>query len=251
MIQLLATHELNRLRLSGRLWVSLGLTQCLLGFLSYWLLSEYKQKLHAQFLDAITLLPISEEIIHPLFAFTTLITFILIPLLSLQNLSLDRKNNMLNYFLLHLSEKQIILGKFLALFQIYFILIVLPLLLILFCLNCSANLDLGQSFSSLLGLLLLASTTMSICIFVSTLIKDPILATLTSLLLLFALCVWEWGFRYLPMPYRAYASLGLLYPCKHFLSGSIYIKDIIYYSVITFACLQLSLTWLKKTAKDD
>lgn len=245
MIFNIAQHELLILFKTGKIWKLLALCQCLLGLIFYWLMDEFLSKTQSRLLENNSPFGITEEVIHPLFAWTVLFFFFITPLLATHSIAGERKLHTLELYLTSsLSGFQIILGKFIGLFVVELFLL-LPTLSMSLLLNVHNQIDVGQFLSSLLALLLIQSASLSLGLFISSFSKEPLIATLVMFVSFFLLSLLEWFTRYLTPSLNWISEFALLYHCKSLLSGFIDTRDILYYCLFSFIFLFLSIIRLE------
>lgn len=245
MIYNIAQHELLKFFRNGRIWKLLALCQFILGLIFYWLTEEFISKSQKFILDNNTSLGnITEEVIHPLFAWTAIFFFFITPLLAANTLTQERKLQTLDLYLVSsISPTSIILGKFLGTWASQFLLL-FPVISMSFFLLFTHTLDLGQLTSGFLGLLLLLTTSLSLGIFVSSFSKEPLICALVIFVALFLLSLLEWISSNSPLSF--FSQFSLLYHCKDFFSGLISTKDLIYYLLTSLIFLGFSVLRLNK-----
>jgi ABC-2 type transport system permease protein len=246
MILTIARHEFLNLFKTGKIWKLLALCQCILGLIFYRYMAEFLLKNQNLLLENHQSLGITEEVIHPLFAWTALFFFFITPLLATNCLTQERKSHLLEIYLTApLSATKIILGKFLGMFcgQIF---LLLPVLLMPLLIAIEDSLDIGQFISGFLGLLFLLGTTLSIGLFIASLSKEPLIASFVIFITLLLLTLLEWISHFLPPTFSWVTECALLYHCKNFLSGIINTQDIIYYILVSFVFLYFTILRLDK-----
>ncbi len=246
MILTIARHEYLKPFKTGKIWKLLALCQCLLGFIFYRYMTAFLLKNQNSLIETQGSLGITEEVIHPLFAWAALLFFFIAPLLASESLTQERKIRTLEIYLsAPLSSTKIILGKFIGTLGIQ-VFLLLPMLLMPLLIAVEDSLDIGQFISSFLGLILLLSTNLSIALFVASLCKEPLVAALMIFITLLLLTLLEWMTHFLPASFEWVIELALLYHCKNFLSGIINTQDIIYYVLVSFIFLCFSIHRLNK-----
>lgn len=246
MIETIAQHELCKLFKTGKIWKLLALCQFILGLIFYWLMEEFLSKTQRLLLESNSPFGITEEVIHPLFAWTALFFFFITPLLTTYSITQERKQHTFDLYLTSpLTACQIILGKFIGLL-IGQLVLLLPTFMMSILLTLQNRIDLGQFFSGSLGLLLMLSATLSLGIFVSVFSKEPLVAALTAFVALFMLSLLEWFTQYLTPAFNWISEFALLYHCKSLLSGFIDSRDILYFFLFSFVFLYLSMLRLDK-----
>jgi len=248
MIYTIAQHELSAFFKTGKIWKLLALCQCILGLIFYWLIQDFLFKSQKLLIEQNSSFGITEEVIHPLLAWTALFFFFITPLLATSSLTQERKSHTLELYLISpISTTDIILGKFLgSTFAQIFLLF--PVLVMPLFITLHDRLDIGQFMTGLLGLVLLLTTSLSLGFFISSFSKEPLIAALVIFISLFLLSLLEWGVRFIS-PYISWlAELALLYHCKNFLSGVINSRDVLYYVLTTIFFLYLSVIRLNQEA---
>src|SRR3984957_7390722 len=99
MIYTIAQHELSALFKTGKIWKLLALCQFILGLIFYWLMEEFLSKTQRLLLESNSPFGITEEVIHPLFAWTALFFFFITPLLTTYSITQERKQHTLDLYL--------------------------------------------------------------------------------------------------------------------------------------------------------
>ncbi len=246
MIYTIAQHELVKLFKTGKIWQLLALCQFILGLIFYWLMEEFLFKSQNLLLENTRSVGITEEVIHPLFAWAALFFFFITPLLATQCVTQERKTHTLDLYLTSpLSSLEIVMGKFIGIF-LGEIFLLLPVLIMPLLITLNDHLDIGQFISGLFGLILLLGATLSLGIFVSSLAKEPFISTLVIFISLLLLTALEWTAHFLTPSLQWIAELALLHHCQNFLSGIINTQDIIYYVFFTVLFLSLGAFRLNK-----
>jgi len=246
MIVTLAQHEFTSLLKTGKIWKLLALCQCILGFIFYSLMEDYSFKSQQSLLENNGSFGITEEVIHPLFAWTALFFFFITPLLATHSLTQERKSHTLELYLTSaISSTQIILGKYLGILvgQLF---LLLPVLIMPLLITLHDRLDIGQFLSGIFGLILLLSATLSLSFFIACFSKEPLIAALVIFVTLFFLTLLEWIGSNLNPGLQWIKEFALLYHCKNFLSGAINTRDILYYTVFSGTFIYLSVFRLHK-----
>ena len=230
---------------TGKIWKLLALTQCILGIIFYWLTKQYLTQ-ETQFYAMPPTFGITEEIIHPLFAWTALLFMIISPLLVSKSLVSEKKSNtFMLYLTTKISSNAIVLGKFLGIMvtQLFLLLptLIMPLFIII-----HNSLDIGQLLSSVLGLILFLSAITTIAIFIAIICKEPLTAAFFSFTILLCLSILEWVARFFNESYSWIGEIALLYHCQNAFSGVIYTQDLIYYFLFSLLFLYGSIIYLNK-----
>ena len=246
MILTIARHEFLSLFKSGKIWKFLALCQCILGLIFYRYMTEFLLKNQNLLIENHQSLGVTEEVIHPLFAWTALFFFFITPLFATNALTQERKSHLLEIYLsAPISTTKIILGKFIGVFSGQ-LLLLLPILLIPLLIAVEDSLDLGQFISGTMGLVLLMATNLSIGLFIASLSKEPLIAAFVIFITLLLLTLLEWVSHFLSPTFSWVTEFALLYHCKNFLSGIVNSQDIIYYILVSFIFIYLCILRLDK-----
>ncbi len=246
MILTIARHEFLNLFKSGKIWKLLALCQCILGLIFYRYITEFLLKNQNILIENHQSLGITEEVIHPLFAWTALFFFFITPLFATNALTQERKSRLLEIYLsAPISTTKIILGKFIGVFagQLF---LLLPILVMPLLIAVEDSLDLGQFISGAIGLVLLMATNLSIGLFIASLSKEPLVASFVIFITLLLLTLLEWVSHFLSPAFSWITEFALLYHCKNFLSGIVNSQDIIYYILVSFVFICLCIFRLDK-----
>lgn len=177
-VWILLKKELRDTFSSPLIYVLTGFLSALLGWLFYNYLISSTQ---------LTELALSDSILRPLFGNMNFIFLFFAPLLTMRMFAEEKNNHTLELLLLsHLSDYQIIFGKFLAgiltvIFMLSFTLIY-PVIL-----SFSGFSDWGMIISSYIGIIFSIMCYLSVGVFTSTLTKNQILSAITSFCILMIL----------------------------------------------------------------
>jgi ABC-2 type transport system permease protein len=246
MILTIARHEFLKLFKTGKIWKLLALCQCILGLIFYRYMTEFLSKNQNFLIENYPSLGVTEEVIHPLFAWTALFFFFITPLLATNCLTQERKSRTLEIYLIApLSATKIILGKFIGIFWTQLFLL-LPVLLMPLLIVLEDSLDFGQFISGTLGLILLLATNLSIGLFIASLSKEPLIAAFFIFITLLSLTLLEWITHFISPAFSWVTEFALLYHCKNFLSGIVNTQDILYYILASVVFLCFSILRLSK-----
>ncbi|MDX2196513.1 MAG: ABC transporter permease subunit [Cytophagales bacterium] len=168
--------------------------------------------------------------------------FFFIPAITMKLLAEENKSGTIELLLTKaVSDREVILGKFLSAFALIFIALLFTLPYI-FTVAFIGNLDLGETICGYLGLLLLSAAYISIGIYASSVTSNQIVAFLTSL---FAGLFFQIIFDVLAGNFTGFIGqiLQFLSLSAHFESisrGVLDSKDIIYFASITILGLYFS-----------
>ncbi|MGY5351785.1 gliding motility-associated ABC transporter permease subunit GldF [Wenyingzhuangia sp. IMCC45533] len=180
--------------------------------------------------------------LNPFFENSSWVFAFLIPAITMKSFADEQSLGTIEILkTLPISHLHIVLGKFFAFCAIVSIML-LPTLIFIYSIyqlgNPLGNIDLGSTFSSYLGLLLLASTYISIGVFSSIITKNNITAFVLSVVINVIL---YFGFSALEnISATSNIGLNILGIPQHFNNisrGIIDVKDIMYFISITFLFL--------------
>ena len=135
------------------------------------------------------------------------------------------------------KDVEIVVGKFLSALGFLAILtlitVYMPLLIFV-----NGKISLGHMAAGYLGLMLLGSAALAVGTFGSSLARSQVLAAIISGVLVVALVIaWLLG-RVTERPLSdVFASLALWQHFQGFQSGIVHLKDVVYYSVVTYVAL--------------
>lgn len=235
----IAIRELRGLFLSPLAWAILAVTQ---GILAFQFLShiEYFIELQPQ-LAAIDGAPgIADLIIAPLYADAAIVLLLITPLVTMRVLSEERRNRTISLlFSAPVSMTEIVLGKYLGVLAFFLVMLAMLTLMPLSLLTGSA-LDLGKLSACVLGLALILAAFSAVGVYMSSLTEQPVIAAVTSFGLLLLLLLLDRG----SLPGDEANVLGYLSLLAHYeplLKGLFNSTDIIYYLLMTAACLGFTI----------
>lgn len=172
--------------------------------------------------------------------------YMFIPLLTMNIISRDKSSGALKLMLSSpLSNRQIILGKYLALVIFSLIMILLVFAMVLFGLFTIENVDSAVVFSGMLGVFLLACVYSAIGLFMSSITTYPIVAAIGTLVVLmllqFAGNMWQEVAFIRDITYW----LSLRGRATTFIQGMITTEDLVYFFAVIGFFLALTLIKLK------
>lgn len=185
----------------------------------------------------------------PFFGVIPWLLIVFIPALGMRIFSEEKRSNTIEILLtLPVSETQIVLAKLLALLLVVCIGLILtlgmPLSLMIF-----ASLYFPEIAVGYLGIILFSLMSIQICIYMSLLTKNQVVAFLTSLLILFFLLGFSTEFFSPLLPKIVQDTLlycAPLYHLENFSKGIIDIRSVFYFISITVVFLLLSIIELEK-----
>ncbi|CAH9019446.1 ABC transporter permease subunit [Candidatus Nitrosacidococcus sp. I8] len=242
MILTIALHELRRLFLSPLAWVTLAVTQILLGYMFLAQVSYFKQ-LQPQLMGMPEAPGVTEVVAMPMFQNAAVIMLLIAPLMTMRLIADERHSRTLALlFSAPLSMTEIVLGKYLGTL-IFFAIMALLLLLMPLSLLFGGPLDLGLLASGALGLGLLLASFAAIGLFLSSLTQQAIVAATGSFGVLLLLWIIDWigSSGVLERGSEIFTYLSLLHHYQALVEGQFNSSDIIYYLLIVTTFLVLSI----------
>ena len=237
MVLNIATFELRRLFLSPLAWFLLAVIQFILALIFYNLLSAYMLRQ-----DMFQGSGLTEIVIAGYYEGSGLLFVMLTPFLTMGLISGEIRAGTIKLLLSSpVSSSQIILGKYLAttLF-LFFVIAVISLLPV--SLAVGTDLDFGQFFSALLGVLLLTACLTAIGLFISTLFHYTVICAITSFAVLFLL--WTIHTAGNATSETVFPVLNYLSMYRHFLGfvqGMVSSVDLFYFMIMSTLFLLLSI----------
>ena len=240
MIITIANREFKSLFLSPLAWSILGILQFIFAFL---FLSQVESFVayQAKLAEIQSAPGITDVIITPLFANAGVILLLVIPLLTMRLICEERRNKTLTLLLsAPLSNRDIILGKYLGVLGLLLLIIslitLMPLSLII-----GTQLDWGKFFSSILALTCLVAAFSSVGLYMSCIAPHPTIAALGSFGLLLLLWILNASASLQAQTSELFEYMSIL---KHFQSlqtGLINTTDLSYFVLFTATFLLLSI----------
>lgn len=248
MIIPIVKHEIRQLSSNKKTWYCLAAINCLMAIIFNWLITEFLKK-QALLVNSKYAHGITEEVIHPYYAWFALLVLFFIPAITTQAICAEKVNKtIINYYCAPITSTQIILGKFLAL-NIAIVLTMLSISIMPLSIFFAGSIDIGQYLSSVLGVYLVLSTALAIGLSISNFTNNIIRSNILIFLTLISLILFEWAAQFAGRHAMFLQNFGLLAPLKNFLSGIINIQNIIYYLFIIYSFLLMARWKFNKGAK--
>lgn len=230
-------HELRSVLHNSKSWYCLAVIQAALAIIFNWLLQNF---LRNQAVAQSAHYGITEEVLHPFYAWFGLLTLLLMPMLVAQTLSGEKqRGTIVNYYCAPITSWQVIMAKFFSINILLLALLafisIMPLSIVI-----SGALDWGQYAATLLGVILMLTATVAICLSISALLNNVVRANVMMILSIAALIMLEWAAQYAGSSAIFLQGFGLLYPLKNFLAGIITLRGTAYYLCIMLSFLGLA-----------
>lgn len=184
-------------------------------------------------------LNLNEFVIRPYFGTISVVLLFMIPLITMRLIAEERKNFTAELlFTSPVRVSQIVLGKFLASFSLFVIMLVLSAIYLV-VLRVYGNPDLGPVLSAYLGLFLLGGSLISAGLFASSLTENQIVAAVISFGIL--LVFWILGASS-DADNSILGYISIINHLDNFTKGVIALRDTIYY--LSFIFFSLFLTYI-------
>lgn len=192
--------------------------------------------------------------LEQLFSIAPIIFMFLIPAITMRTFAEEYQQGTIEFlFTKPLSDRQIVIGKFLANWSLV-LLALLPTLIYYYSVyqlgTPKGNIDTGSVIGSYIGLVFLSGGFVAIGMFASSLTNNQIVAFLLAIFLCFTM---HWSIDYLsdlPIFYgssdEAVKKFGMNYHYTSISKGMIDSRDVIYFLSIIFFFLLLAITSLDR-----
>src|SRR5436309_11894531 len=175
-------------------------------------------------------LNVSDSVMRPLFSNFSVILLLMMPLLTMQLFAEERRSGTIELLLTYpVRDGAVLLGKFLAAFALYALMIALtlvfPAIIWYF-----APLEGGPILTGYVGLLLMGATFIAVGVFASSLTENQIVAAVTTFGVLLIFWILGWSADYAGgTAGRLLQFLSILEHNDSFSKGVLDTKDILYY----------------------
>ncbi len=225
-------------------WAVLGLTQLLLAYLFLSQIDTYMISLQPKLVDVQNAPGVTELIVAPLYGNAAVIMLLTLPLLTMNLISGERRDNTFILLLTApISTIEIVLGKYLAVLT-YVVLIVSLVTLMPLALFAGTDLDTGRLIACFLALSLLLAAFGAIGLYFSCVFQHPQVAGLFTFALLLLLWIVNWATPNSDTPDNILEYLSILVHFNNMKTGLIDSLDIVYFILIILVCLILSIRHL-------
>ncbi|MBI5476093.1 MAG: ABC transporter permease subunit [Ignavibacteriales bacterium] len=175
--------------------------------------------------------------LRTVFEMTPFLLLFFAPAMTMRSISEEKKSGTLELlFTKPIKEYEIVTGKFLAAWALYFFTL-MPTLIYYITVATIGSLDTGAVIGGYLGLMLVGAVFLAISIFGSALTENQVVAFIVSLFIVFALFMLDKILFYLPTTLAViFEYVSIDYHFSNIARGVIDSRDIIYYlSTIGFA----------------
>lgn len=236
MIRIIAKHELRQILHKSRVWYGAAFLQVLLSVMFNWLMRNF---LRSQAITDVMHFGITEEVIHPFYAWLALLVLLFIPAITAQCMCGERqRGTMINYYCAPVSGMQVMAGKFLAINMLLLMLLMLVSIMPL-CIVISGTLDWGQLLAAILGVYLMLCAAIAFAMALSAFTTNTLRTNCLIFVALAMFILMEWAAQYAGPDALFLQNFGLLKPLKAFLAGIINVRATAYYALIILGSLIL------------
>lgn len=236
-ILVIAAHELRRLFKSPLAWSILAVVEFLLAILFLILLNQFMSPTPWLAGRGAT-----EIVVAGLFQVAGIVILMVTPFITMRIFSEERHTGTINFlFSSPVTITELVLGKYLGILGFLVIQLLLIALMPL-SLLLGTSIDLWQTSSGLIGLLLLMSSFAAIGMFISSLTSHTTIAAITTFGILFLLWIINLASSTGSELFKTIFSwLSLLHHYGNFINGLFNTTDLFYYLIITVLFVVLSI----------
>ncbi|MCX7099130.1 MAG: ABC transporter permease subunit [Methylococcales bacterium] len=241
----IAAREFKSLFVSPLAWTVLGILQAIL---AYTFLTQVETfTLLQPKLASIDNAPgLADIVVTPLFGNAGIILLLVTPLLTMRLICEERRNKTLSLLLTApLSPMEIIIGKYVGILYLLW-LIVLLITLMPLSLLIGSSLDLGKLAANFLAIALLVAAFAATGLYMSTIASHPTIAAMGTFGILLLLWILDWTSTLQAQRSELFEYLSLLRHFQNIQSGLISTVDISYFLLFTATFLLLGVRGLDK-----
>ncbi len=234
---IIAGREFRSLFSSPLAWTILGVSQLILAYM-FLTQIDYYLGIQAKLIGLAGAPGITDLIVAPLFGNAAVILLLITPLLTMRVISDERRNKTLSLLLsapIHIRD--IVLGKFLAIYAFLLILLVTITLMPLSLLTLS-ELDIGKLLACCLAMSLLMAAFSALGLYMSAISPQPTVAAVSSFGALLLLWIIDWANS---AGNSVLSYLSIMQHFENLLRGLINTTDILYFILFTGGFLILSI----------
>ena len=188
-ITTIAFTELRRMFYSPLAWSLLAILQFILALIFLVLVQEYIEVVQPELVGMDNPPGVTDTVVSAIYLWAGIIMLVITPILTMRTFAEERMNG--TFTLLRSSPitmTQVVLGKYLGL-MLFILLMVALISLMPLSLYLGTSLDWGKLLSAVMGLILLLASFAASGMFISSLVKQPIIAAVGSFGLLLFLVV--------------------------------------------------------------
>ncbi|OLD74801.1 MAG: hypothetical protein AUI33_05975 [Ignavibacteria bacterium 13_1_40CM_2_61_4] len=185
--------------------------------------------------------------LRTVFEMTPFLLLFFAPAMTMRLISEEKKAGTLELLITKpIQESEIILGKFLAAWALYFFTL-LPTLCYTISVGLLGSLDIGSVLGGYLGLLLVGGVFIAVSVFGSSVTENQVVAFIVSLFIVFVLFMLDKVLFYLPAAVaNVLEYISIDYHFSNIARGVIDSRDLIYYASAVGFSLYLATAVLQK-----
>jgi len=185
--------------------------------------------------------------LRTVFEMTPFLLLFFAPAMTMRLISEEKKTGTLELLITKpIQESEIIIGKFLAAWTLYFFTL-LPTLCYTISVGLLGSLDIGSVLGGYLGLLLVGGVFIAVSVFGSSVTENQVVAFIVSLFIVFVLFMLDKVLFYLPSSIaNVLEYISIDYHFSNIARGVIDSRDLIYYASAVGFSLYLATAVLQK-----
>ncbi len=212
--------------------------------------SFYSFQLSAQPYLSAQGLNLTEAVIGNLFFNFSVVLLLMIPILTMRTLAEEQKQGTFELLLTYpVNEFQVVLGKFLAAFFVFTVMIAPTFLYLLILRKVGGDFEWGVVLSGFLGQVLLGVAFISFGVFASSLSENQLISAVLTFGFLLLLWIIAWLAEFLPPDASRWINgFSLTRHAEDFFKGIIELKHLVFYLLFTIFFLFLTV-WRLQTRK--
>jgi ABC-2 type transport system permease protein len=223
-------------------YVVIGLFLIVTGIFFYLILNSFLQYSYAVMMQRQgATVNVNLQMIRPFFLNMSVIVLFVIPMITMRSFSEEKKSGTMELLLTSpLTNWQVILGKFLATFTLYFVMVIVTALFMVF-LFIWGNPNLGPILISYLGILLMGMVLIAVGNFISSLTENQIVAAVGTFGA--SMLLWVIGFAgdFAGKVFgELFKYLSIVNHFEDFSKGVFDTSHLVYYLSLTFLMLFLT-----------
>lgn len=244
MIRILAAQEFKKLFRSPLGWVLLAVIQLILAYLFLAQIDTYLVSIQPR-AGALENFPgVTDLIVSPLYGNAGVIMLLLMPLLTMRTISGERHEQTLPLLTTApISISELVVGKYIGILAfnglVIFLITWMPVTL-----SVGTDLDIGKLSACILALFLLLAGFGAIGLYISSLVDQPTTAATATFGLLLFMWILDWSTRDSGSSQSVLEYLSILGHFNRMRTGLVNTEDIIYYILIAFVFLTLTIKHL-------
>lgn len=232
-------------------YVVLAMFMLITGYLFYGLFAyfstlSFQSQVDPSIAKQENLLNVTEGVIRPLFGIISMIMLIMMPLLTMRLFAEEKKSGTMELLLTYpVKDTEVLLGKFLACVGVLAVMLGLSLLFPILVMAYGEP-ETGPIITGYIGLLLLGSSFIAFGIFASSLTENQIIAATISFGILFIFWMLQMSAAFVGPALAGFLNyISITHHIEAFAKGVVDTEDLIYYLMLIFLFLFLTLRMLE------